>query len=74
MLEIIVYHKETNKIILALPLMFDKDTCIKQLDALLHDCYDYRIYCGMKPVCYRDDDGDICLKPNSFVINSEMLK
>ena len=74
MFKIIVYHKETNKIILDLPLLFDKNTQIKQLDTLLHDEYDYRVYCGMSPVYYRDDVGDICLKPNSFIINSEMLK
>lgn len=74
MFKIIVYHKETNKIVLALPLIFDRPTNIRQLDSLLADEFDYRIFCGMEPVCYKDDDGDICLKPNSFIINSNLLK
>ena len=74
MFTVIVYHRETQKIILCLPLIFDRVTNIKQLDGILHDEYDYRVYCGMDPVYYVDDDDDICLKPNAFIINSEMLK
>ena len=57
-----------------LPLIFDQVVHIRQLDSLLHDDYDYRVYCGMDPVFYEDEDGDICLKPNAFLINSELLK
>ena len=57
-----------------LPLIFDVQTNIRQLDTLLHNDYDYRVYCGMDPVFYEDADGDICLKPNAFLINSELLK
>ena len=74
MFRIVVYHIETRKIIMDLPLIFDKETYIRQLDTLLHADYDYRVYCGMNPVFYEDDDGDICLKPNAFLINSELLK
>ena len=74
MLRIVVYHIETGKIIMDLPLIFDQVVHIRQLDSLLHDDYDYRVYCGMDPVFYEDEDGDICLKPNAFLINSELLK
>ena len=74
MFSIVVYHRDTNKVILALPLSFDRATHIQQLDSLLHNAYDYRVYCDMSPVYYEDDDGDICLKPNSFIVNSNLLK
>lgn len=74
MFRIIVYHIETRKIIMDLPLTFDRSTVINQLDSLLHKDYDYRVYCDMSPVLYEDDVGDICLKPNAFVVNSELLK
>ena len=74
MFRIVVYHIETRKIIMDLPLIFDVQTHIRQLDGLLHNDYDYRVYCGMVPVFYEDEDGDICLKPNVFLINSELLK
>lgn len=54
--------------------MFDVKTHIRQLDTLLHNDYDFRVYCGMSPVIYEDDDGDVCLKPNAFIMHSEMLK
>lgn len=57
-----------------LPLIFDVETYIRQLDTILHNDYDFRVYCGTSPVIYEDEDGDICLKPNAFVINSELLK
>ena len=57
-----------------LPLIFDGATYIRQLDTLLHNDYDYRVYCCMEPVFYEDDDGDVCIKPNAFLINSELLK
>ena len=74
MFRIVIYHIESRKIILDLPLIFDRVTNIRQLDTILHNDYDYRVYCGMDPVFYEDDDGDICLKPNAFLINSELLK
>lgn len=74
MFRIVIYHIETRKIIMDLPLIFDTVVHIRQLDSLLHNDYDYRVYCDMTPVFYEDDDGDICLKPNSFLINSELLK
>ena len=57
-----------------LPLIFDTVTNIRQLDTLLSNDFDYRVYCDMSPVFYEDEDGDICLKPNAFIINSELLK
>ena len=74
MFTIVVYHRGTGKIISCIPLIFDRVTNIRQLDGILHNDYDYRIYCGMEPVLYKDEDGDIFLKPNAFIINSEMLK
>ena len=75
MFRIVVYHIETRKLIMDLPLIFDQFTHIRQLDSLLSEDFDYRIYCGMSPVFYEDDDGDICLNPNAFLINSnELLK
>lgn len=75
MFRIVVYHIETRKIIMDLPLIFDTVTHIRQLDTLLSNDFDYRVYCGMSPVFYEDDDGDICLNPNAFLINSnELLK
>ena len=74
MFRIVVYHTETRKIILDLPLIFDRPTAIKQLDSLILDGYDYRVYCGMDPVIYEDEDEDLCLYPNAFLINSELLK
>ena len=74
MFKIVVYHRATRKIIMYLPLIFDRATYIRQLDTLLHDDYDYRVYCCMEPVLYEDDDGDVCIKPNAFLINSELLK
>lgn len=58
-----------------LPLIFDVETRIRQLDTMLHNDYDFRVYCGMDPVFYEDEVGDICLKSNAFLINSnELLK
>ena len=75
MFRIVVYHVKTRKIIIDLPLIFDTVTNIRQLDTLLSEDFDYRIYCGMNPVFYEDADGDICLNPNAFLINSnELLK
>ena len=75
MFRIVVYHVETRKIIMDLPLIFDVVANIKALDTLLHYNYDFRVFCGMEPVFYEDEDGDICLKPNAFLINSsELLK
>lgn len=74
MFRIVIYHIETRKIIVDLPLIFDVQTNIRQLDTLVHNGYDYRIYCGMDPVFYEDGDCDICLNPNAFLINSELLK
>ena len=74
MFRIIVYHIETRKIIMDLPLIFDQVTNIRQLDTLLSVDFDYRIYCDTCPVFYEDSDGDICLRPNAFLINSELLK
>lgn len=73
MFRIVVYHVETRKIIMDLPLIFDVETRIRQLDSMLHEDYDYRIYCGMSPVFYEDEDGDVCLNPNAFLINSNKL-
>ena len=74
MFRIVVYHIETRKIIMDLPLIFDTETYIRQLDTLLHNDYDFRVYCGMEPVYYEDEACDVCLKPNAFLINSELLK
>lgn len=74
MLTIVVYHQETKKIIMMLPLCFDNDVKVTKLDTLLHKEYSYRVFCKMDPVIYEDDDGDLCLKDNSFLINSNELK
>lgn len=75
MFRIVVYHIETRKIIMDLPLIFDQPAYIRQLDTLLSEDFDFRVYCGMEPVFYEDYDDDICLKPNAFLINSnELLK
>lgn len=74
MFRIVVYHVETRKIIMDLPLIFDTVTNIRQLDTLLSNDFDYRVYCGMDPVFYEDEDGDICINPNAFLINSKLLK
>lgn len=74
MFTIVVYCKETKKIVLALPLEFHNPTRITQARTLEHKDYGYRVYCEMRPVIYEDGDGDLCLKDDSFIINSEDLK
>lgn len=71
MFTLVVYHKETRKIILVLPLQFDKDVGIKGLDYIMHNGYDYATFVNTEPVFGKDSDGDIILKPNSFIINSK---
>lgn len=73
MFTVIVYHKQTKKVILTLPLIFEGMARIRQLDSIVYNGYDYRVYCEMEPVLYEDDDGDICLKDNAFIVNSNLL-
>ena len=73
MFTIVVFHKESKKVILALPLEFDRSVGIKSLDTMIHRDYDYRVYDNMSPVFYKDEVGDICLKPNTFIVNSKSL-
>ena len=73
MFTVVVYHLETKKIIAALPFIFDGWTRITQNPTLLHNDYDYRVFCDMEPVVYEDEDGDLCLQDNALIINSNQL-
>lgn len=73
MFTIVVYEKATNKIILDLPLIFDDPTHIRMIDALVHDNYGFRIFSDTTPVYGEDQDGDIVIKPDAFIINSNLL-
>ena len=70
MFTIVVYEKETRKVVLALPFEFKNDTAITQADAILHNNYEYEVFANNEPVFYEDDNGDICLKANCFIVNS----
>lgn len=73
MFTVIVYHLETKKIIAAVPFTLEGWVRIRQNPGLLYDGYDYRVYCDMEPIVYEDDDGDLCLQDNAFIINSKQL-
>lgn len=74
MFTVAIYHIETKELIAMIPLVLHDPTRISMLESILHKDYDYMIFCDTDPVLGEDQDGDIILKPNSFIINSELLK
>lgn len=73
MLTVVVYEKATNVVIAELPLIFDDPTHVRMLDALVHDDYGFRIFPDTTPVYGENSDGYIIIKPNAFIINSNVL-
>lgn len=73
MFTVVVYHKQTRKIVAALPFEFDTNVRIALHDALLHNDFGFRVYSDTDPVLFEDYVGDICLKENSFFINGRDL-
>ena len=74
MFTIAVFHKETNKLIAMLPLTIHDPARISLNEVIMHNDYDYMIYSDTEPVLGEDSDGDIVVKPNSYIINSDQLK
>lgn len=68
MFTVVVYEIKTRKVILCLPLKFENDTFVTQQDAILHNNFDYEVFANREPVFYEDSDGDVCLKPNCFIV------
>lgn len=73
MFTIIIYHKQSKKVIAAFPLEFSDRTRIRMPFSIMHDNFDFGVYNSTEPILYEDGDGDICLKENSFIINSNDL-
>lgn len=73
MFTVAVFNKQTHKIILLLPLQFDRDVRISSLPAILHNDFDFRVFSDIEAVMYEDSDGDICLKENCFIVDSNWL-
>lgn len=71
---VVVYHRETKKVILCMPFVLSGDVKITQNTGLVYNGYDYRVFCNMEPVLYEDKDGDICLRDNALIVNGEDLK
>ena len=73
MFTIVLYEVETRKVKLALPLVFKNDAKVSQEDAVVWNGLDYAIFTNSEPIFYEDEDGDICLKQGSFIIDSNDL-
>lgn len=73
MLTVVVYEKKTRKVIFVLPIMFDTDTSVKQQEAILHNDFDFEVFINSSPVFYEDARGYVCLKDNTFMIESSDL-
>ena len=73
MFTVVVYHKPTNKVIAMLPLVLHDPTRISLSDVLLHNDYGFGIFPDTRPILGEDSDGDICVRPNGFIINSDQL-
>ena len=73
MFTIVLYEVETRKVKLALPLVFANDAKVSQEDAVVWNGLAYEVFANREPVFYEDDDGDICLKKDSFIIDSNDL-
>jgi len=68
MFTIVVYERETRKVILCLPLRFTNDTEVNQETTILHKGYGYEVFANREPVFYEDENGDMCLKENCFAV------
>lgn len=73
MFEIVVAKKHTMKVAVYLPLEFEGDTHIHSPFHIEHEDYFLQIFNNTRPIFFRDDDGDICLKPYSCIIHSSEL-
>ena len=69
MLTIVLFEKNTRKVKLVLPLVFDNNAYVSPKDAIVWNGLEYEVFVNREPVLYEDDDGDICLKANAFIIN-----
>lgn len=69
MFTIVLFEKNTRKVKLVLPLVFENDAHVSQKDAIIWDGLEYEVFANREPVFYEDADGDICLKVNCFIIN-----
>ena len=74
MFKIIIYHKQTRKIIAALPFVFTNKAGIYLGDSIMYEGYDFAIYSETEPILYEDKDGDLCLRENCFVMHSSILE
>ena len=71
---VVIFRKGSNKLIAMLPLMIHDPAHISLNEVIMHNDYDYMIYSDTEPVLGEDSDGDIVVKPNSYIINSDQLK
>lgn len=72
MFKVIVYNKATRRIVAYLPFEFSNP--VRLGDYLMMDNFGLAMFKDTEPVVYMDEYGYFCLKENSFIINSDLLK